>query len=94
MAWSPLAGGKIFGGTDEQSIRLRTVLDKLAVETEASGIDQVMYAWLLEHPVKFLPIIGSGKLDRIKAAVKAQDIRLSRMQWFEIWEASNGEEVP
>ncbi len=94
MAWSPLAGGSIFSGNDEKSKRLRTVLEKLAMETDAEGIDQVMYAWLLIHPVKFMPIIGSGKLDRIKTAVDSSNIKLSRMQWFEIWEACYGHEVP
>ena len=93
MVWSPLAGGSIFSGDDEQSKRLRIVLEKIAAEIDADGIDQVMYKWLLTHPVHFIPIIGSGKIERIKTAIKACDLTLSRMQWFEIWEASNGEEV-
>lgn len=94
MVWSPLAGGSIFSGSDEKSTRLRTTLEKVAGEIGASGIDQVMYAWLLAHPVKFLPIIGSGKLNRIKTAAESIELKLSRMQWFEILEASNGQEVP
>lgn len=93
MVWSPLAGGSIFSGSDEKSSRLRTTLDKIAGEIGASGIDQVMYSWLLAHPVKFLPIIGSGKLDRIKTAAESSNLKLSRMQWFEILEASTGNEV-
>jgi len=93
MAWSPLAGGQLFGSATHNSITLKNVLHKVGDEYGAS-IDQVMYAWLLRHPVGILPIIGSGKIERIKAAAEAMKIKLTRQQWFEIWVASRGESVP
>ncbi|KMJ57977.1 oxidoreductase [Bacillus sp. LL01] len=93
MAWSPLGGGGIFTSTDEKAIRVRNTLEKIKEETGAASIDQILYAWLLTHPAKIIPIVGSGKPDRVKSAVDALEIKLSRQQWFEILEASKGKEV-
>ncbi|MGQ0438493.1 aldo/keto reductase, partial [Bacillus sp. B-TM1] len=43
---------------------------------------------------KMLPIIGSGKLDRVKTAALATKVNLDRQQWFTIFESSNGHPVP
>ncbi len=93
MAWSPLGGGSIFTSTDEKALRVRNSLEKIKEETGAASIDQVLYAWLLTHPANIIPIVGSGKLDRVKSAADALELKLSRQQWFEILEASKGNEV-
>ncbi|GGD01901.1 aldo/keto reductase [Pontibacillus salipaludis] len=94
MAWSPLGGGDVFTSDSERAIRLRTTLDKVAGEIGADGIDQVMYTWLLAHPAKVIPIVGSGKIERIKSAVAALDLTLSKDQWFEIYTSSQGYDIP
>ena len=94
MAWSPLAGGKIFRPETEQEQRLHSVLKAIAVELDVESIDLVMYAWLLKHPVGALPIVGSQHIDRIKNAVAALQIDLSLEQWYKIWIASKGEDLP
>lgn len=94
MAWSCLGGGDIFSATDPQSIRLRSTLATIADEVGAENISQVIYAWVLALPSKPHPIIGSGNIERIRSAVKATEIRLTRQQWFSIWQASTGHGVP
>lgn len=94
MAWSPLAGGQIFNPQNPKAERVRQALIKVAVELEIDSIDIVAYAWLLKHPTKIIPIIGSGKSDRILKAVQAQKIDLSPEQWFLIYNAAKGEELP
>lgn len=94
MAWSPLAGGRLFKANDEKSLRVQKVLNKIKDEVSAKGIDEVVYAWLLMHPSNIIPIVGSGKIDRIKAAIRATEINLSRDQWFEIYVASRGVDIP
>jgi len=93
MAWSPLAGGQIFKGETHRFLTIKNVLHKIAQQFEVS-IDQIMYAWLLMHPSNIIPIVGTGKIERIKAAVNAMDIDLTKQQWFELWVASKGENVP
>lgn len=94
MAWSPLAGGRLFKANDERSLRVQKVLNKIKDEVSAKGIDEVVYAWLLMHPSNIVPIVGSGKIDRIKSAIRATEINLSRDQWFEIYVASRGIDIP
>ncbi|BCB02864.1 aldo/keto reductase [Bacillus sp. KH172YL63] len=94
MAWSPLAGGAIFKGEDEKALRLQGTLKKVQEETGAEGIDQVLYAWLLNHPANIMPIVGSGKKARIQRAIDSQHITLNHDQWFEILQSSMGHDVP
>ncbi len=94
MAWSCLAGGEIFAGQSEQAIRVRKVLEEIREEIGAESIDQVIYAWVRRLPSKPLPIIGSGKIERVKAAVAALDMELTREQWYRVWVASKGHGVP
>jgi predicted oxidoreductase len=94
MAWSPLAGGRIFFEDSEQASRVRQALQAVGQELGGASMDQVALAWLLAHPVCFLPILGSGKIERIRSAVGAEALHLSREQWFAVWSASTGTPVP
>ncbi|MBN8192626.1 aldo/keto reductase family oxidoreductase [Bacillus sp. NTK074B] len=94
MAWSPLAGGAIFKGEDEKALRLQHTLKKIQKETGAKGIDEVLYAWLLNHPANIMPIVGSGKKQRIQNAIDSLSITLNHDQWFEILQTSMGHDVP
>lgn len=93
MAWSPLAGGRLFSAHDERTERVRNTLEKIRDEVGASSTEQIVYAWILNHPAKIIPIVGSKNIERIKLAVKSIRIKLSTQQWFEIWQSSIGREV-
>lgn len=94
MAWSCLAGGRIFTAESEQAQRLRSVLVEVAQQVGADTIDQVIYAWILALPSKVLPILGTGRIERTRNTIKAESITLDRQQWFSIWQASMGHSVP
>ncbi len=94
MAWSCLGGGRLFHPTDPQARRIRQELHDIAEEVDARGIDQVLYAWLLALPSAPLPILGSGKIDRLAQAVDSLHLSLTREQWFRIWTAATGHNVP
>ncbi len=83
-----------FSGQSEQQVRVRNELELIREEVGANSIDQVIYAWVRRLPSKPLPIIGSGKIERVQAAIAALDIELSREQWFRVWAASMGHGVP
>jgi len=93
MIWSPLAGGRIFWGEDEQSKRLQDTLGQLGEKYNA-GVDQIALAWTMRHPVNVLPVLGTGKLERYEAALAATDIELTRQEWYSVWVASMGYNVP
>ena len=94
MAWSPLAGGMIFNPQNTKSERVRKALIEVSQELNLNSIDTLAYAWILKHPAQAIPIVGSGKLSRIQTAVKALEIDLSLEQWFKIYIAANGEDLP
>jgi predicted oxidoreductase len=92
MAWSPLAGGQLFGD-GEAAKRVMPVMSRIAEEQNTS-VDQVAVAWLLAHPAGILPILGTNNLDRIGRISNALDVAIDRETWFELWTAAAGEEVP
>ena len=94
MAWSPLAGGRLFGDDSEQALRLRAALSAVGEALGGAAMDQVALAWILRHPARIAPVLGTGKLERIRSAAQAESLALSREQWFAIWTASAGEPVP
>jgi len=57
-------------------------------------LDQIALAWLLAHPARIVPVLGTGKIERVRSAAAAAELRLNRPQWFAILEASTGQEVP
>lgn len=94
LAWSPLAGGKLLNPTDEKSKRINKVLIEVANELNINSISQVIYSWILTHPAGILPIVGSGKIERLKNAMDTFKIKLTTEQWYRIYIASTGKNVP
>lgn len=92
MAWSCLGGGRLFN--DDGCQPLRDELAQVAQEMNAESIEQVVYAWVLRLPSKPLPIIGSGKIERVRSAIGAEALEMSRQQWFRIRKAALGYDVP
>jgi predicted oxidoreductase len=90
MAWSPLAGGRLFGA---EGALVREVLTRIG---HAHGVDPgaVAVAFLLRHPATILPVMGTNSLERIEGLSAATRVRLSREDWFEIYSAGLGHEVP
>jgi predicted oxidoreductase len=92
MAWSCLGGGRLFTG--QEYAPLRAELEQIRHEVGAQHIEQLVYAWVMMLPSQPLPLIGSGKRERIAAAVAAESIVLTRQQWFRIRKAALGYDVP
>jgi predicted oxidoreductase len=72
---------------------LLIALRQVGEELGGAGPDQVALAWVLAHPSQPLPVLGTGKLARLQAAVTAEQYQLTREQWFTIWQAAAGHEV-
>lgn len=95
MAWSPLAQGRLADGpsTDERVLAVRAELDKVAA---AHGVSRTIaaYAWLLAHPSKPIPIVGSQQPERIAQATQALDVQLTRPEWYAVLTAARGVPLP
>lgn len=94
MAWSPLAGGNILKPQNNKEQIIYNTLIEVAKELDVESIDKIAFAWLLKHPSNIIPIVGSGKISRIKNAIEALNIDMSLEQWYTIYNASKGEELP
>jgi predicted oxidoreductase len=94
MAWGPLHGGRVLTAESDQAGRVRAELDAVGAELGGASTDQVALAWVCRHPSKIVPILGTGKVERVRSACGADALELSREQWFRIWVASTGENLP
>lgn len=94
MAWSPLGGGKLFNPEDEKGLTLYNTLFEIASQKNTRNLTAIVLAWLLKHPAGIIPVLGSGKLNRIKEALQAFDLSLSQEEWFEILVAAQGHRMP
>jgi len=92
MAWSPLGGGRLFG-QEAAALRLRPALQRLA---SAQGVDEtaVAIAWLLHHPARIIPVLGTNDPARIARMQDALRVTLDRQTWFELYSLANGADVP
>lgn len=91
MSWSPL--GSVFKEATDQNERIRWTLNTLAIKYNATE-DQLLLAWLLQHPSGIHPVIGTTNEERITAATKAIDIQLELQDWFALLVTSQGHKVP
>ena len=89
MAWSPLAGGALF--TPEN----KAIHDRLAAiaARHDSDVTSLVVAWLLAHPARIMPVMGTNSLDRIAQFGAAAKISIDRQTWYEIYTIVLGHEV-
>jgi len=64
------------------------------MEKYNASADQLLLAWILKHPSKVHPVVGTATKSRLAAALRAIKIELELQDWFMLLEASQGEEVP
>jgi len=101
MAWSPLAGGRL---ADNEPIDLQTpdhahrihVREMLDLVARERGVTRSVaaLAWLLKHPARIVPIIGTTHQERIRDAINATEIALTRDEWYRLMEAAHGQRLP
>ncbi len=94
MAWSPLAGGRLFDPQNEAAVRLHKCAEVLSPRYGNATLEQFAYAWLLAHPSRPLPIVGTNNIERIRRAARACEITLERQDWYALWEAAQGRRIP
>lgn len=105
LAWSPVAGGRLAPALEENGKppgdpidlatvqRLAPVLADIASAYSVPPLAIVM-AWLMRHPSKIIPIVGSVRPEMIRAAAQADSITLDRESWYRILLAARGQKLP
>ena len=85
--WSPFQYGFFEGaflGNLEKFPKLNEVIDKYAKQYNVTN-SAIAIAWLLRHPAKMQPIVGSTNKTRVAEICKASDVNLAKKEWYEIY---------
>lgn len=101
MAWSPLGAGLLGDGAKrllpaQQTYKTEGIVKVLDEIAAARGVNRTLiaYAWLLKHPSKIIPIVGSTNPGRIREAAQAAGLELTREEWYRLLVAARGEPLP
>ncbi|WHZ02526.1 aldo/keto reductase family oxidoreductase [Neobacillus sp. YX16] len=84
--WSPFQYG-FFEGVflgNEKFPELNQKIDEIAAKYGVSNTT-IAIAWLLRHPAKMQPVIGTMNVDRLKDCCRASEIHLTREEWYSIY---------
>lgn len=94
QAWSPFQYG-FFEGVfldNDKFPELNKKIDELA-ETKGVTNSAIAIAWILRHPAKIQPIVGTTNIKRLKEICRASEIELTRQEWYDIYKAA-GNQLP
>jgi len=97
QAWSPLARGALSGRpTDNPEARIEQTAALVAQLAEEKGVSKeaIVIAWLLRHPARIQPIVGTTNPARIAATCQADGLELTREEWCNLFVAGRGGELP
>ncbi len=94
LAWSPLGGGRI--AKPEQDVRANRVTASLDTIAAAHAVSRstIAYAWILAHPARPMPLVGTQNVQRILETRDVGKVQLSRDEWYQILVASRGAPMP
>lgn len=90
LAWSPLGGGRVAPGAGDA---VTVELQRLAA-LHGVGAAEVALAFVMAHPARPVPIIGTQRPERIRAAAQALGVQLGRAEWYGLYQAGTGEPLP
>jgi len=93
LAWSPLGQGRIGDPGDDRSRAVAGALDAQAAKFSVSRT-AAAYSWIMAHPSRPIPIVGTQNPARIREAADAYKVRWTRQDWYEVLVASRGERLP
>lgn len=98
IAWSPLAQGRLATppgalAEDARTDRVIAALDAIA-RRDGTPRSAVAYAWIMAHPSRPIPLVGSQDPARIREARSAYAVHLTREDWYRILVAARGARLP
>ncbi|MCB0015197.1 MAG: aldo/keto reductase, partial [Anaerolineales bacterium] len=96
QAWSPIAGGQLFSPADDAPDNVKETARLIAelAEKYATTPEAIGFAWLLRHPAGIQPVMGSTVPQRIADSCRADDVTLSREEWYRLFIAARGGPLP
>lgn len=89
LAWSPLGGGRLAKPLHPAAVLIEEQGERFGVDITAAAL-----SWIMVHPARPIPIVGSQSPDRIARSADAFKVEWTRDQWYAVLEASLGERLP
>lgn len=89
QAWSPFQV-RFYGGVfinDSRYPVLNSVVNRLGEEKQVSP-SAIAIAWILRHPARIQPLIGTTNPERLKSICQASGVTLNRAEWYELYRAA------
>ena len=93
LAWSPLGGGRLASPKDDRAKAVAQALDNIARAYDVSRA-AAAYSWIMAHPARPIPIVGTQTSSRIAEIPDAYKPRWTRSDWYQVLVASRGERLP
>jgi predicted oxidoreductase len=93
LGWSPLGGSRLM---DPKTDREKAVAAALQAEADAHGVGLAAAAmsWIMAHPARVIPIVGTQTPARILEAADVFKIAWTRARWYAVYVAARGEPLP
>ena len=105
LSWSPIAAGRLGPALSDHAdlppekeskaalvMRLRPVLADIAKEYGVTPL-AILMAWLMRHPSKIIPIVGTIRPEAMRDAAKADTSTLDRDNWYRILRIARGKNL-
>jgi predicted oxidoreductase len=73
----------------EAANRVAQIASEKGVSPEA-----ILIAWILRHPARIQPLPGTTNPERIRATVEAEQVSLTREEWYDLFTLGRGEVLP
>lgn len=92
--WSPFQYG-FFEGVFLDNEKFPELNQKIDAIAAAMGVTNtaIAIAWILRHPARMQPIVGTTNPGRLKDICRASGVELTRSEWYEIYIAA-GNKLP
>src|SRR4029077_14825004 len=96
QAWSPVAGGRLIDPPADATPQMRAVAAAVAALAAAkhTSREAIALGWILRHPAGIQPVVGTAKPERLRLSAEADQVELTREEWYGLLEAVRGGPVP
>lgn len=97
QAWSPLARGVLSGGEltgKSPAVQKTAALVQDLASAYSVSREAIVLAWLMRHPAGIQPVLGTSRADRLRACSESVNVKLSREEWYRLFETARGKSMP
>lgn len=93
----PLAKGIFSGrsvGDASESVKATAKLVQELANEKGCSREGIVLVWLMKHPAAIQPVIGTANPSRISACADAEQVQLTREEWYSMYISSKGHNMP